>query len=59
MDFKGSGDCTLTFSEIIPVKIANMPYILRFGGLNLDINWINLFKSNFCNLSENNYEEKY
>jgi aromatic ring-opening dioxygenase LigB subunit len=59
MDFKGSWGCTLTFSEIIPVKLLICRNILRFGGHNLDINWINLFKSNFCNLSENNYEEKY
>ncbi|CAN5630111.1 hypothetical protein BH18THE1_BH18THE1_10900 [soil metagenome] len=59
MDFKGSYSSTLSFSEIIPVKLANMTSYFAFGGRNLDLNWINLFKRNFYNLSENNYEEKY
>ena len=59
MGSKGSCSSALSFSEIIPVKLANMTSYFVFGGRNLDINWINLFKRNFYNLSENNYEEKY
>ena len=51
--------CTLSFSEIAQVKLANMTSYFAFGGRNLDINWINLFKRNYCSLSENNHEEKY
>jgi len=36
-----------------------MTSYFALGGRNLDINWINLFKRNFCSVSENNDEEKY
>ena len=51
--------CTLSFSEIAQVKLANMTSYFAYRGRNLDIKWINLFKRNFCSLSENNHEEKY